>query len=85
MPLYCTEVTIVATAYIIADNQEQAQALIQTQLVDAELLVLPDGQTVDGRPFAQMLENTKPRCTLSPAMTILGPRKGNSDLEKVHD
>lgn len=77
--LYSLDVTIQATAYIVAANAAEAQAKAERILKDTAL-ELPtgphgaDGLTVSGLPFAALLASSElPALTLSPAMTIVHP------------
>lgn len=81
MKVYSIDLVVAATAYIKAENEEEAIAKIR-EFADGELMV--EGTMISD---AQFRSPNLPDVSLSPAMTIHGPWQGQgfqevADLEE---
>lgn len=89
MKMFSVDINVVATAYIIAEDEAEARELVAKELVDTgvELLEESSGGFVRGSTFETMLEEIADdehdtRVTISPAITLVGPGP-NYDLEEL--
>lgn len=89
MNVYSVDIDVVATAYIVAESEEEARKIIQTELTGTgtELLEESPGGFVRGARFETLIEEIEddihlPRATISPAVTLIGPSP-NCRLEVV--
>lgn len=80
MKVFQQDIRIAATAYIVAETEEEAREIVKRELtnVGAELLEESEGGFVRGADFDTLLEECEdndyaPRATISPAITIEGP------------
>lgn len=74
MPLYSIEINIVATAYIKADTVQQAMKIAKDMKNCTPALDSDGGDfPISGRDFS---DPDLPEVSISPAMTIHGPCKG---------
>ena len=89
MKVFRQDIEIAATAYIVAETEEEARALVQKQCVQnsEELLEESTGGLVRGASFATLIEEVEddsyaPRITISPAITLVGPFNAD-EIEEV--
>ncbi len=80
MKVFRQDIQIAATAYIVAETEEEARALVQKQCTNAEEFLLEEstGGLVRGCAYETLLEEIAldknlPRITLSPVITLRGP------------
>lgn len=78
MPIYSQDVKLFATAYVVADNEEEAARIIAEHFGEGQTAELPTGYAGDfeisGAAFGEYL----PEVSLSPAVTFYGPEKDSS-------
>jgi hypothetical protein len=71
MNLYRVDVPVWATAYIKAESEEAAAAILKGQIAHETLEVPTRGnEPFDGRSFEALLEDQGYSWSLSPAMTV---------------
>lgn len=73
MNIYSVDVQVCATAYVLANSEEEALGLIQ-RLRNQTLELEEDGDLISGAPFD---DPNFPDLSLSPAMTIHGVWPGS--------
>lgn len=87
LKLFSTDINVVATAYIVAENEDEARALIIEVLTrnTAELLEESSGGFVRGANFKRLIDEINDdehftRVTISPAITLVGPCEEIDDV-----
>ena len=80
MKVFRLDVKVVATAYIVAADEQEARKLAESELVNTgtELLEEGEGGFVRGCDFETLVQEVlddefAPRVTISPAITIEAP------------
>lgn len=88
MKLFSLDIKVVATAYVRAESEEEAIALVREHLVDGELQFssryqpMGEGICIDGSSYEQTMQNEE-AIALSPAMTISGPFEEDFTLDEI--
>lgn len=89
MNVYGINLQLIATAYIVAESEDEAKKIIARELTDcgAELLEESTGGFVRGAPYETLIEEIEddehlPRASISPAITVIGPCE-DEELEQV--
>lgn len=81
MKLYSVDVKIYATAYIMADTEDEAREISKDMKYDClEVEGLNGDIEISGKDFASLEDSV----SLSPAMTVHGP-DDDASFEEVHD
>ena len=75
MPIYSIAVTIYGTAYIRADNPKDA--FEKAASLENTLLEVSDAGSEVAISGAKLTDPALPAISLSPAMTVIGPEKGD--------
>lgn len=83
MKVFRQDIKITATAYIVAATPEEAKELINNHCIEVDEILLEEstGGFVRSAPFKTLLEEievdeTLPRVTISPAITLKGSFDG---------
>jgi hypothetical protein len=75
MPIYSIAVTIYGTVYIRADNPQDA--FVKAASLENALLEVSDAGSEVTISGAKLTDPALPAISLSPAMTVIGPEKGD--------
>lgn len=67
--IYQAAVTIDATAYIVADDEDEARRLLEER-GDLSAWTLRDDEMVTGRRYSALVNDDVSRFTISPAITL---------------
>lgn len=86
MEIFSVDLNIVGTAYIVANNLEEANEQLQNELVNRWYELVADHDLVNDQIYREMVEQNVVMATISPAITITGPCNG-CELEEIdfHD
>lgn len=83
MKVFSVDINIIGTAYIVAENEDEARQLVTKEFTNtsAELLEESSGGLVRGANFERLIEEVEDdehdmRVTISPAITLVGPDEG---------
>lgn len=88
MKVFQKDVMIAATAYIAADNEEEAEAIFKESFGKWKDDDLPDGGPVSGAPFEMLIDSAKAgegAATISPTITYHGAFPDSDSFDLVYD
>lgn len=86
MKIYCTEVKLCATAYIMAENEEEARKIAEQNFGEGNDEELPEGEgieiSVSSMPFAHP---DFPTVSIAPGVTFYGAFDGTWNMDLIEE